>query len=141
MHRGSSARRAVGARAVQDAGRLGAEAHASRLVAPDRRAGASLANFRKWFSESGLLCDAFTPASLDVLHATCRAPGSGDEVTWGEFLRALARAAELLDAPFGAVRRARRRPGRRADDTSRPRADGRGDRRHRLGERRARGRA
>ena len=103
MHRGSSARRAVGARAVQDAGRLGAEAHASRLVAPDRRAGASLANFRKWFSESGLLCDAFTPASLDVLHATCRAPGSGDEVTWGEFLRAVARAAELLDAPFGAV--------------------------------------
>ena len=103
MHRGSSARRAVGARAVQDAGRLGAEAHASRLVALDRRAGASLANFRKWFSESGLLCDALTPASLDVLHATCRAPGSGDEVTWGEFLRAVARAAELLDAPFGAV--------------------------------------
>ena len=103
MHRGSSARRASTSRALEDAGRLGAKAHASRLVAPDRRAGASLANFRKWFSESGLLCDTFTPASLDVLHATCRAPGSGDEVTWGEFLRAVARAAELLDAPFGAV--------------------------------------
>ena len=57
----------------------------------------------------GALCDAFTPASLDVLHATCRAPGSGDEVTWGEFLRAVARAAELLDAPFARWRAHRRR--------------------------------
>lgn len=103
MHRGSTARKTAALRASEEAGRAGVEAHASRLVAPDRRAGASAANFRKWFSESGLLCDALTPASLDVLHATSRAPGSGDEVTWGEFLRAVARAAELLDAPFGAV--------------------------------------
>ena len=103
MHRGSTARKTAALRASQEAGRAGLEAHASRLVAPDRRAGASAANFRKWFAESGLLCDALTPASLDVLHATSRAPGSGDEVTWGEFLRAVARAAELLDAPFGAV--------------------------------------
>ena len=99
-------------------------------------------NFRKWFSESGLLCDALTPASLDVLHATCRAPGSGDEVTWGEFLRAVARAAELLDAPFGAVASALIAVGPPPPTIPPdPEADGRGDRRHRLGERRARGRA
>ena len=85
----------------------------------DLRAGLSLANFRKLAMESGV-CDPggfgagpsraagasrLTPAAVDVVFAQSRAKHGGDCLTWGEYLRAVARVAACLgaDVAFGAV--------------------------------------
>ena len=124
----------------------------------DLRAGLSLANFRKLAMESGV-CDPggfgagpsraagasrLTPHAVDVVFAQSRAKHGGDCLTWGEYLRAVARVAACLgaDVAFGAVagafasvgvagsaasrrRGSRRGVGRdRAPTTRTPRGDG-----------------
>jgi hypothetical protein len=76
--------------------------YAERRLATNHRAGLTQKTFRKLLGEAGVLSDDVTPASVDIIFARCRAPGS-DVLTYGEYLRAIAHVAHVTKSKFGHV--------------------------------------
>ena len=76
--------------------------YGERRLATNHRAGLTQKTFRKLLGEAGVLSDDVTPASVDIIFARCRAPGS-DVLTYGEYLRAIAHVAHVTKSKFGHV--------------------------------------